>query len=613
MSTKTLFFEPISPDAAVTMLETWLDFITYTKEGECPCSMTPGQAKTLMESPILKQYLPRVDRIFDYSIPIKLFKPEPEIPAVVESPKDGDSLSGKMPFIPTNIPNPVPGGSHDPAPSVQPQAEPEQNAQDISHQVHESYTDHNTVCLQKEGVEPGGAIKNITTADLQQLDKAVLFKLEPGFGHYQQANGERIYYYCHRYTDHHISFKEAETVIKELFREFPLDKQSKTNAIARLITPYCQALMGWRKRTPLVVMTANRPRSGKDYLAMLAPIVHSHFATQDPPLEDESEVKRRITAALISGRRFMHFANCRRDIDNPSLEAAVTTEYWTDRIIRSSNEETVPNEIMFSLSFNGNLPMTRDIASRMLIIRFNNPNPEANSTKYENDLHTLLSWFEPPEKYKKSNTFICRRNVLAALDALTLHWLENDAPPGSTFTSYPEWARVVGGIVKTAGLGDPCIPDKVASMAGTIDDWEIDLLQLAAMTDPKQSYKSRDLTANFIQTKPASFPAFIDYIAEHSTQSFNSELSQYLNTKLGMPLTVDTKTCIVSRSARTRVPHFSFELEVRSATESEKAPAKPATHQSTPEPGERSYLQTNPGGQEENEEIVAAQPVWQNL
>ena len=307
----------------------------------------------------------------------------------------------------------------------------------------------------------------------------------------------------------------------------------------------------------------------------------------------------------------MHFANCRRELDNPSLEAAVTCEYWTDRIIRSSNEETVPNEIMFSMSFNGNLPMTRDLAGRISIVRLNNQRETANEHEFKTDLHGQLSRYDPPEEFMASKTYICRRNVLAALDALAVEWLKQDAPYGPSYTSYPEWGRIVGGIVNATGFGNPCKEDQVVAVVGTVDDWERDLIQLAKLTDPEKCYKSRELTSNFIQPNRESFPAFTDYIDEHSIAIFNSELSQYLNSKLGMPLSIGPDTCVVTRLTRTRVPRFAFNCTTSSVGSATNAPEnttiQPATPHGlplSPPPGELCHFSARKMEEGENRDVA---------
>ena len=415
-----------------------------------------------------------------------------------------------------------------------------------------------------------------------------------------EANGEWVFYYCDRYLGFEINSKEAEVVLNEVFREFELQSQDKTNAIARLLTPHCQGLMGWRKRSPLWVMTANKPRSGKDCMAMIAPIVHSQLATQDPPLEYEEEVKRRITTALMAGRRFMHFANCRSDLDNPSLEAAVTTEYWTDRAIGTSYEETVPNEIMFSLSYNGSLPLTPDLARRMCVIRVFNSreDKDANEKKYDNNLHAMLSAFEPPVDEANPRTYLCRRNVLAALDALIVKWAKEGGKPGCHNTSFPEWAHYVGGILVANDLGDPTRPDTAIQSMTTSTDWEDAFLQLAKDVCAKgggKYYSSKQLYEKFImpnQMAPA-YSAYNDYLinTDHKNPetAFNSALTKSLNSKLPFATISGTDKYFVERYPKPTVPQYRFRTEkIASEDSSSKATATPPAEEKKNVPVENS-------------------------
>jgi len=51
-----------------------------------------------------------------------------------------------------------------------------------------------------------------------------------------------------------------------------------------------------------------------------------------------------------------------------------------------------------------------------------------------------------------------RSLILSALYALVKNWIDNGIKPGSKpFASYPEWARVCGGIMESAGYNSPCV------------------------------------------------------------------------------------------------------------------------------------------------------------
>jgi hypothetical protein len=62
-----------------------------------------------------------------------------------------------------------------------------------------------------------------------------------------------------------VSLQYGLEVIERLYNDFCFtNQQSKTHAIAALLTPFSKALIGWTTRTPLWYYSANRPRAGKD-------------------------------------------------------------------------------------------------------------------------------------------------------------------------------------------------------------------------------------------------------------------------------------------------------------------------------------------------------------
>ena len=631
----SVFFEPINHQQAVTELERWIEFgVEGRGRVFIKLSMTPPISKTLLSSAILRSYLPRVDRVLEFSIPIRLLT-KYAIP--IDEFKLGDNkeeeerlkrweahnakVDEELREMESNSSRPKPEGA---------KVEGEESEPDIDVQffaarlyktlcIHTMLNNSDDDCrptymmtgsagngesspkIDSENQTPSApsAVETKTAqtgtpeskANTPEIASTHLLKMEPGFGQYMEPNGEWVFYYCDRYLGFEISTDEAKQVLGEVFKEFNLEDQPKANAIARLLTPHCQGLMGWRKRSPLWVFVANQPRSGKDYMAMIAPIVHSQVATQDPPLEYEEEVKRRITTALMAGRRFMHFANCRNDLDNPSLEAAVTTEYWTDRAIGTSYEETVPNEIMFSLSYNGYLPLTRDLAARMCVVRIFNPRPKLNSHKFENNLHAMLSAFEPPAYVANPNTYICRRNVLAALDALIVEWVKQGAKPGSHHTSFPEWAHYVGGVMIGNKLGDPTKPDGAIESMTNSTDWDDAFLQLAKDVCAKgggKYYSSRQLYEEFIKPNQttSAYSAYNDYLVntdhKNPETAFNSALTKYLNGKLPFPTIDGTDMYLVERYPKPTVPQYRFSNKKISVT-----PLSPTATASSPAPEDK--------------------------
>jgi hypothetical protein len=60
-----------------------------------------------------------------------------------------------------------------------------------------------------------------------------------------------------------------------------------------------------------------------------------------------------------------------------------------------------------------------------------------------------------------------RTKIISAIAAFYRHWIKEGMPLGQTpFTSFPRWAEVVGGVMRAAGLGDPCLPHEGEELLG---------------------------------------------------------------------------------------------------------------------------------------------------
>ena len=206
--------------------------------------------------------------------------------------------------------------------------------------------------------------------------------------------------------------------------------------------------MGFGARMPLWFFSANRPRSGKDYCAGVAQIVYLGHEFEDAALGDNpEETSKRITAALLAGRRQIHFANCQGHLDDRYFIQAITGSTWNARQLGSNNAASdlkLPNEAEYSISANVGLTYREDVEPRSRKIELAYYEENENERTFPNpDLHGWL----------KEN----RALVLSAVHACFEHWVKKGMPAGKTsFISFPKWARVVGGVMTACGLGDPC-------------------------------------------------------------------------------------------------------------------------------------------------------------
>jgi len=249
-----------------------------------------------------------------------------------------------------------------------------------------------------------------------------------------------------------MNLEEAKKTIKYIFREFCFtDHQDYINAIAGLLTPFLRGLYSsFNVRTPVFFYIANRERAGKDYCAKISGYLYEGQALEEAPIsngessDNNNELRKKILSALIAGRKRLHFSNNKGYINNSVFEGAVTAEKWGDRILGKNEHLDFDNELEFSLSGNTGIGYTADLANRSIFINLFLDIENANQRNFDTpDLHLWV---------------INNRNkILSALYSLVKNWFNKECPKGSLpFTSFPEWAKVCGGIMESAGYDNPC-------------------------------------------------------------------------------------------------------------------------------------------------------------
>lgn len=233
------------------------------------------------------------------------------------------------------------------------------------------------------------------------------------------------------------------------------DEQARIHALARFITPFCRGLMNW-KRTPLWIYDGNREGSGKDTCADVTHNAYTGRSVVCAPIgkDGDEEMRKRITSALMAYSRFFHLANMKGHVRYAALEAATDNSgVWEDRRLGVSETIILPNETEFSFSAN-NASWEPDIERRCRRIRLRFTPDDMNGHRYRH--LDILEWVRQH-----------RAELLSAVAALVAEWVRQGCPPGpSPFTSFPEWGRVVGGILHANGLPDPCRPHEDSHTSG---------------------------------------------------------------------------------------------------------------------------------------------------
>ena len=338
-----------------------------------------------------------------------------------------------------------------------------------------------------------------------------------------------------------MRLSEARKLLrKDLFGGFCFtNEQSRIHAIARLLTVFSRALLpAWTTITPFWMLWANRPRAGKDYLAAIPSILLHGFPSEgQPPGKDSAETAKRIMAANLAGVQLMHFANVQRFLQDDMLIQAVTGPYLTARQLGSNAAAahlTVPNQAIYSVSLNIGTQCSEDFLERARVIELAFFDENANGRTFPKP--NLHGWVAAN-----------RDRIISAVFAIFRHWEKKGFPQGKPFTSFPDWASQVGGVMLAAALGDPCQP-YIGTYAGTSRDRRTEamaeLFRVCFEAFPKdKSGDNRTVWVNKQQIydvlHDAAFPA--DDSAEEANEAlqFFGELK-----KTGDPVTdKDVKSC----------------------------------------------------------------------
>ncbi len=265
-------------------------------------------------------------------------------------------------------------------------------------------------------------------------------------------------------TQPEMDIEKAKLILNNVYKDFCFkDNQDKINAIAGLLTPFLKGLYPtFNTRMPGFNYSGNRERVGKDYCAGITGITHEGEALEEPPISNNEksnnsndELRKKFMAALLQGKKRFHSSNNKGYIDNAVLESFLTLTSFSDRILGRNEIFSFDNEIDFSMSSNQGTTMTPDLVNRCINVNLFFDKEDANARTFSiPNLH----------HYIKNNRDI----ILSALYSLVRNWIDAGSPDGSKpFASYPDWARICGGILETAKIGNPCVKSGNAFLLAT--------------------------------------------------------------------------------------------------------------------------------------------------
>jgi hypothetical protein len=296
---------------------------------------------------------------------------------------------------------------------------------------------------------------------------------------------------------------EAKAVIDEILRDFCFEsEQDKMMAIAYLCTPFARTLYKNKfARTPVFLIKANRERAGKDYLAGVVGLIYENQSINYPPIStgkesDNEELRKRVMSVMMCGGKLYHSQNNKGNLNNAFFETITTAEQYSDRLLGKNESVTLNNELDFSLSANIGLTYTADLFNRARLINLFYSEEDANSRQFSKpDLH---GWIK-----------INREHILNSLYTLYMSWyLAGKPEPKTAFTSFPEWYKVVGGMMEYHGYGDIGMSQKDDMVGGDYINTEMRKLFQYFSGHIKREWRTTEIVEELKEKNPTEDIAF---------------------------------------------------------------------------------------------------------
>lgn len=236
--------------------------------------------------------------------------------------------------------------------------------------------------------------------------------------------------------------------------------------------------------------------------------------------DKEAELKKTITTALLGAEGIIVFDNVKGTIRSPALEALLTSETWSDRLLGGNVDATLPNDRLWLITGN-NASFGGDMARRVLKIRLDaGPAPEKR---------TGFQVANPVDWMAKH-----RGEYLSALMTVIRSWLFAGArmPEATSSDSYALWRQMVSGILQHAGLGEEFdAASTQVTLSEEDEEWETFLYAIREKFGTR-AWSSKELADALAWDKDmeAAMPSALAHRwTGMASASFKTSLSKFLD------------------------------------------------------------------------------------
>ncbi len=319
---------------------------------------------------------------------------------------------------------------------------------------------------------------------------------------------------------------QAFKMLSDVVRDFPMLESADISAwVSMVLSMVGRACVSGC--TPLFSIDANTRGAGKSLLVDAASIIgYGMPAARRPFTSQDDEMRKSITAIALEAVQSVLFDNLNVILCGASLDAALTSEYWTDRILNTSTTTgRLPMRVIWCATGN-NIAYGSDIARRVLPIRLQTSleSPEDRTGFVNPD---LLAWVRENRPHL----------AVAALTILRAYFVAGcPMQTGGIWGSFEAWARIIRGALVWCGATDPMLTRKAA----TENDVSKNILGLLIVglqeADPDRKgltvKEIERLTTHRVDEQPL-FPTLVEAVSEICGSKFSQRFAATLRSFKG--------------------------------------------------------------------------------
>lgn len=267
---------------------------------------------------------------------------------------------------------------------------------------------------------------------------------------------------------------EAIEVIENLFGEvsFADTDRSKAVAVTALVGLFAGQLLPEGALRPCFIVTKNAEGAGATTLVMAIVVPLLGTFPTCVKSDDDGETRKALTAAVREARLVIPIDNQKGRLSSAALEAFISSPVWSDRVLGGNTTFTGPNIATVFVTANG-CTVSPDMRRRSLFVELHLAEERAEDRQYKRplDLPALLAM---------------RPSVLGACWSLVRHWDTQGRPaPSRPYSTFPTYAKIVGGIVEAAGFK---YPFEIAAVAVAADEDGEGMRRLVGAMDSGKAY-----------------------------------------------------------------------------------------------------------------------------